>query len=555
MKNQTSQIAGILLVLAALFISSSHAQVSGSNADVPRIMSYQGQVITTDGKAMNGTHHITASLYSDPHGKNSVWQGSYDALVNNGIFNILLGSGATPLPDISAMDRPLWVGISVDRGEEMRPLSQLSSSPYSLNIPDKSVTQAKLAPDVQSALFGRGNTPRVQGVPWDVAGNTLGIDNWIGSNDDYAVEVHVYDTYGTANEGTGRVMRYEPQTGTASSPNIIGGYFGNLISLGAGSVICGGGNVSGINESRANFTVIGGGKAQLIDTGSNNSVIVAGGGNTIGKSSANAYIGSGSGCFIHDNASASTILGGTSNTISDNCTNSFIGGGSTSTITSAGTTNAGRNCTITGGDHLTAQSYAQTVMGHYNSAQGSSTSSALNGNDRLLIIGNGTSGNGNQKNAFEVSENGHSIVYDSNGSSRAPIVGATYTDNVVYAWGFYDGGGSIARTFGVSSITPGTAGSGQFTVVLNMVHPNGSVASLTDTEMAVVITPEGSNNDCVYSKVLSTNTTSGVTSFTAMFTKTSIHPPSAPTHPDYWLSCDPYDGQDFMFIVVGRPHH
>ena len=70
-------IAALFLV-AALFSQRVGAQVSGGTdssirvSDVPRIMSYQGQITTTNGTAMNGTHTITATLYSDPHGTHSV---------------------------------------------------------------------------------------------------------------------------------------------------------------------------------------------------------------------------------------------------------------------------------------------------------------------------------------------------------------------------------------------------------------------------------------------------------------------------------------------------
>jgi hypothetical protein len=127
--------------------------------DVPRTMSYQGQVMTSDNVAANGIHQITASLYSDHLGKNSIWHAEYSAEIVNGVFNILLGSGKSPLPDVPEMNRSLWVGIRVDGGEEMRPLTQLSAVPYAMNVPDKSITLAKLAPEV---LFGSGYTPMPQ---------------------------------------------------------------------------------------------------------------------------------------------------------------------------------------------------------------------------------------------------------------------------------------------------------------------------------------------------------------------------------------------------------
>jgi len=176
MSNRFKLIAAMSLI-AAMFYQSSRAQVSGSNTDVPRLLSYQGQVKQTDGTPMNGTHTITASLYSDSHGKNTVWRGSYSAEVVNGVFTILLGSGNSPLPDVFAMNRPMWVGVSVDNQEEMKPFAQLAGVPYALNIPDQSVTMAKLSPEVISSI-GSIKNPTPQGVPDRIALSDAGGTNF-----------------------------------------------------------------------------------------------------------------------------------------------------------------------------------------------------------------------------------------------------------------------------------------------------------------------------------------------------------------------------------------
>ena len=50
----------------------------------------------------------------------------------------------------------------------------------------------------------------INNVAWKLSGNTgttAGTD-FIGTNDDEAFEVHVYDEYGVVQEGTGRVARF-----------------------------------------------------------------------------------------------------------------------------------------------------------------------------------------------------------------------------------------------------------------------------------------------------------------------------------------------------------
>src|ERR1700733_13503651 len=93
-----------LFMLAAVLNLKVDAQVSGGTdtlvhqTDIPRIITYQGQLTTTSGTAMNGTHKITATLYSDHLGNNPIWQGSYYAEITNSLFSVELGSGSQKLP-------------------------------------------------------------------------------------------------------------------------------------------------------------------------------------------------------------------------------------------------------------------------------------------------------------------------------------------------------------------------------------------------------------------------------------------------------------------------
>jgi len=141
-----------LFIVAALSPCVLMAQTS---MDVPHTMSYQGQLSnSSNGQTMNGTHTISATLYTNAYGGHSIWHGEYSTEIANGVFTLLLGSGKSPLPEISMMNCPLWVGISVDGSAEMKPLTQLTSTPYALNVPDQSITYAKLAPEVALGMGG-----------------------------------------------------------------------------------------------------------------------------------------------------------------------------------------------------------------------------------------------------------------------------------------------------------------------------------------------------------------------------------------------------------------
>jgi hypothetical protein len=114
-------------------------------------MSYQGTLIQNEVQASDGLYQLTVALYGDPQGKDVIWTDSYTTEVNNGIFNIQLGSRKA-LPDPKTMDQPLWLGVSVNGTDELRPLTKLGAVPIALNVADQAITLKKLAPEVISVL-------------------------------------------------------------------------------------------------------------------------------------------------------------------------------------------------------------------------------------------------------------------------------------------------------------------------------------------------------------------------------------------------------------------
>src|SRR5579883_790017 len=143
-KMKTFKTLIIAIMLSMIASVGIHAQTA--TTDVPKVISYQGTINTQDGSAIpDGQYNITVSFYTDANGVSKVWQGTYTAAVSKGIFNVMLGSGASPFASTAMFNQPLWVGVKVGDGDEMRPLTQLTSAPSSLGIPDNSVTTSKIA--------------------------------------------------------------------------------------------------------------------------------------------------------------------------------------------------------------------------------------------------------------------------------------------------------------------------------------------------------------------------------------------------------------------------
>ncbi len=335
-------------IVLAGFLFPAHTLLSQqvpTSTDIPRIISYQGSIAAPDGRPIgDGAYPITVTLYADEAGTQPVWQDAFSASVAGGVFSLALGDGGTPLPDTRAMDRPLWVGVRIDGGAEMRPLTQMSAAPYALNVPAGSITTDKIAPGAVTAdkigadyvsaihlngrqITSRGGTLNIEGggnigvtfddatqsliigtdvrtahgkegahtltpvsnVYWSEQGNvgTAAGTDFLGTTDDEPLEIHVYDNDATANRGSKRVMMFAPKP---NSPNIVGGFQNNAVSYGEGSFIGGGGantNVAVIvpgndyQDIASDYGFIGGGRANRITEDAVHATIGGGLGNQI----------------------------------------------------------------------------------------------------------------------------------------------------------------------------------------------------------------------------------------------------------------------------------
>lgn len=410
---------------------------------------------------------------------------------------------------------------------------------------------------------GQGNTVWA-GADYSVLGG--GLANDIGS----LTEVSIYSTLagGIRNQ-------------TLGTANFLGGGTDNVTN--DDNTVIGGGQD---NTVHGNHATIGGGKNNLLV--STEAVIVGGSTNEIRTDADGSFIGAGSHNLINVDAWSSVIAGGSENEIHsgasvisggvDNSTGAgaqtaVIGGGFENTITGAGgqATIAGgwdnlvenwgasigggkKNhakemwTTIPGGHQLIAGGTFQTVIGFNNKAQGASglESDQLSTfkNNRLFIIGNGMS-EVLRSNAFEVSNNGHSIVYDRNGTGagRGAMRGATYTDNVMYAWGAIPAGGGIVPQpmiptgdFGVASVTRSAVGT--YNIVLNIRDADDNAITLERLSPMVTVQGDG----CYIATV--TNVANNSNNFTVL-----IHQVGGVASPG---TCSLVN-MPFHFHVTGRP--
>ena len=153
----THSVVALAMASSLLFGSISHGQTPSHTGAMPKTLSYQAQVRSSEGAAiLDGEYSVTIRLYSDAQGTAEVWRDTYTTTIQNGVLNLMLGSGAKPLPEPAAMDQALWLSVQVGDGLEMRPFTQLSASPYALNVPDQSITAQKINADYVKSITVNG---------------------------------------------------------------------------------------------------------------------------------------------------------------------------------------------------------------------------------------------------------------------------------------------------------------------------------------------------------------------------------------------------------------
>ncbi len=324
------------VILVALLVSTAsvatHAQ--------PSAFTYQGR-LNDSGGPVNGPADFEFRLFNAAAAGTQV--GSTVAIndtgVTNGLFTAALDFGASAF-DGSAR----WLEIAVRPGAStgaytnLSPRQPITATPYavraltagtatvatsvsaggvgSATIADQAVTSSKIADgtvaaaDVDAASF---NT-----TFWRTGGNlgTTAGTHFLGTTGNQPLEIKVNGA---------RVLRLEPNI---ASPNIVGGFAGNIVSNGvAGGSIVGGGDSSYPNRVGGSFATVIGGRYNTA-SGLNSSAM--GFGNTASGSTATAM-----GYFAVASGGISTAMG-----------NDTTASGYSSTAMGHGT--------VAGGDYSTA---------------------------------------------------------------------------------------------------------------------------------------------------------------------------------------------------------
>ena len=116
-------------------------------AQAPQKLTYQGKLTDASGNAIEGSVELNFKLYDASSGGNLLWEESQQVEANDGLVDVILG---TVMPLELSFGQPLWLGISVDGGNELEPRTELTSAAasfYAHTIADSAVTDSKIGDD------------------------------------------------------------------------------------------------------------------------------------------------------------------------------------------------------------------------------------------------------------------------------------------------------------------------------------------------------------------------------------------------------------------------
>ncbi|HDS01546.1 MAG TPA: hypothetical protein ENO22_04835 [candidate division Zixibacteria bacterium] len=121
------QTTRLVLLIAVLMLFIHVIALS----EVPNMFNYQGRLLDDAGNPLNGTVRLDFGIYADTGGTTQLWVETHTSVpVTDGLFKVQLGS-ATTLPN-SVFDGSLrYLGIRVNSGTMLRPLTPIVASPYS----------------------------------------------------------------------------------------------------------------------------------------------------------------------------------------------------------------------------------------------------------------------------------------------------------------------------------------------------------------------------------------------------------------------------------------
>lgn len=192
-------------------------------SQVPRLLSYQGQLLDADNQPYNGFITIDFKLYDVKYGGNSLWSEVQNINVENGYFSVFLGR-VSPFSKDLHFDKQYYLEVEINKGQMKYERVPLMSSPYAFrsDYSDSSNVSKK-------ALGLEDNTVKLSNLTKEVT--TMGGD-LTGTFPN--PKLNASAIVGNIANGTIPVSKLVPNSvilyGTAAEGDLVGTYPGPFIA-------------------------------------------------------------------------------------------------------------------------------------------------------------------------------------------------------------------------------------------------------------------------------------------------------------------------------------
>jgi len=142
------------MVYFSLLLAVLQCVLATAVADVPKLINHQAYLTNSSGAPVTASVTIVFTIYDAPSNGNALWSETQTVAVNQGVFDVNLGSVN---PIVLAFDVPYYLGIKVGSDAEMAPRQALTSVSYAFRSSLANVANAVADGSIGTSSLANGS--------------------------------------------------------------------------------------------------------------------------------------------------------------------------------------------------------------------------------------------------------------------------------------------------------------------------------------------------------------------------------------------------------------